>query len=186
MAGDKQSVSERIRLAERRRQALYLSAVRGLVTAEIATFLGVSERTVERDLRQARQAAMAELQRRAETAELVTDLAVDIDASLSAVARESWAAVAATDAKSPQHTRALNTALAAISRRAEVLQSLGLLKRSPEAVALSFDPLGLSDAEIEHYLQAAKEPRWWSALTPLPIRLTSRGSWPCVRNRARG
>ena len=154
MPGDKQSATERVRVAERRRRAFYLHAVRGLSAAEIAEVLGVSLRTIERDLRSARQRAMAELQRRAETAEAVTDLALDVDAALAAIAREAWASVAASDAQSPQHVRALNTALAAVGRRAEVLQSLGLLKKMPDELSLSFDPLALSDQEAEHELNA--------------------------------
>ena len=154
MPGDRQSLVECTKIAERRGRAFHLSAVRGLSALEIAEVLGVSTRTVERDLRSARQRAMAELQQRAETAESVTDLALDIDAALAAISREAWSSVAASDAKSPQHVRALNTALAAVWRRAEVLQSLGLLKKMPDELSLSFDPLALTDEEAEHELKA--------------------------------
>ena len=152
MPGDRQSPTERIKIAERRRMVFHLNAVRGLTAAEIAEVVGVSKRSVERDLRAALQRALEELRRRTEAAESVTDLALDIDAALAAVAREAWASVAASDAKSPQRVRALNTALAAVARRAEVLQSLGLLKKTPDELALSFDPLKLSDEEAEHEL----------------------------------
>jgi DNA-binding transcriptional regulator LsrR (DeoR family) len=150
-------VVERKKLAERRARALYLSAVRGLTVGEIGIVLKVSERTVTRDLKAARQRAMAELQSEAETAERITDLAVDIDAALSAVSREAWVSVGASDATSPQHVRALNTALAAVARRAEVLQSLGLLKKVPDKMALTFDPIGLSDEEIKQLLEQAQQ-----------------------------
>ena len=156
MAGDRQSAVERTKIAERRRRAFHLSAVRGLSAPEIAEVLGASTRTVERDLGAARQRAMAALQKRAETAESVTDLALDIDAALAAISREAWSSVAASDAKSPQHVRALNTALAAVWRRAAVLQSLGLLKKMPDELSLSFDPLALTDEEAEHELDALK------------------------------
>lgn len=153
MPGDRRSTSERLRIAERRRIVFHLNAVRGLSAGEIAEVVGVGKRTVERDLAWARRRAMDELRQRAETAEAITDLAVDIDAALGAVAREAWASVAASDARSPQHVRALNTALAAVARRAEVLQSLGLLKKMPEQLDVSFDPLGMSDQEIRDELR---------------------------------
>lgn len=157
MPGDRQSITERLRIAERRRMVFHLHAVRGLSAAEIAQVVGVGKRTVERDLQAARQRAMEELRQRAETAESVTELALDIDAALAAIAREAWTSVAASDASSPQHVRALNTALAAVARRAEVLQSLGLLKKVPEQLDVSFDPLGMSDQEIQHEIRRLNE-----------------------------
>jgi len=159
MSGDRQSQSEPLKIAQRRRMALHLNAVRGLTVGEIAELVGVSQRTVERDLRAARQRAMQELRKRAETAESVTDLALDIDASLAAIAREAWTSVAASEAKAPQHVRALNTALAAVARRAEVLQSLGLLKKLPEQVDVSFDPLSMSDEEVRNELNKLRKPQ---------------------------
>lgn len=159
MPGDRQSPTERLRLAERRRQAFYLHAVRNLTAAEIAELLQVSPRTVERDLQAARRRGMKELQRRAETAESITDLALDIDASLSAIAREAWTSVAASDALSPQHIRALNTVLAATTQRAAVLQSLGLLKQIPTEFSLLFDPLALTDEEVHDALTELEDPQ---------------------------
>lgn len=100
---------------------------------------------------------MAELQAEAESAEKITDVAVDIDAALSAVAREAWVSVGASDASSAQHVRALNTALAAVARRADVLQSLGLLKKVSDKMALTFDPIGLSDEEIKQLLKQSEQ-----------------------------
>ena len=157
MPGDRQSTQERLRMAERRRLVFHLSAVRGLTAAEVAEVVAVSKRTVERDLRAARKRAMEELRRRAESAEDVTDLALDIDAALAAVAREAWTSVAASKAETPQHVRALNTALAAVARRAEVLQSLGLLKKLPEQLGVSFDPLGMSDQEVQHEISKLRK-----------------------------
>jgi len=157
MAGDSQSVTERKRLAQRRRRAFHLSAVRGLTVDEVAQLLKVSQRTVSRDLKAARQRAMAELQAQAESAERITDLAVDIDASLAAVAREAWGSVGAADYTSPQRIRALNIVLAAVYRRAEILQSLGLLKKMPDKLELGFDPIGLSDEEVKRELQRLRE-----------------------------
>ena len=153
MPGDRQSTNERLKIAERRRMVFHLNAVRGLSAGEIAEVVGVGRRTVERDLAWARRRAMDELRQRAEAAESVTELALDIDAALGAVAREAWASVAASDARSPQRVRALNTALAAVARRAEVLQSLGLLKKMPEQLDVSFDPLGMSDEEVRDELR---------------------------------
>jgi len=144
-------------MAERRRMVFHLSAVRGLTAAEIAEVAGVSKRTVERDLRAARRRAMDELRERAETAESVTDLALDIDAALSAVAREAWVSVAASQPAAAQRVRALNTALAAVARRADVLQSLGLLKKLPDQLDVNFDPLRMSDQEIQHELSKLRE-----------------------------
>jgi len=157
MPGDRQSTNERLKIAQRRRTVFHLNAVRGLSAGEIGEVVGVGRRTVERDLAWARRRAMDELRQRAETAEAITDLAVDIDAALGAVAREAWASVAASDARSPQRVRALNTALAAVARRAEVLQSLGLLKKLPEALDVSFDPLGMSDEEVRDELRKLDE-----------------------------
>lgn len=152
MAGDRQSVTERIRLAERRRQVFYLSVVRGLTAPEIAEVARISPRTVERDLRWMRSRLMHQLRQRAETAENVTDLVVEIDAALQAVGREAWASVAGSDPKSAQHVRALNTALASVSERTTFLQSLGLLKKVPDKLDMGLDLLGLSDEEIDHEL----------------------------------
>ncbi len=157
MPGDKQPTTERLRFAERRRMVFHLHAVRGLSAAEVAQVVGVGKRTVERDLHAARERAMEELLRRAETAESVTDMALDIDAALAAIAREAWSSVAASDPQSPQHVRALNTALAAVARRAEVLQSLGLLKKIPEQLDVSFDPLGMSDEDIQDEIRRVNE-----------------------------
>jgi hypothetical protein len=157
MAGDRQSAVERKRLAERRRRALYLTAVRGLTIAEVAQVTGVGERTAARDLKAARERAMAELQAPAETAEMITPLALDIDAALNAVAREAWASVTACEPAHPQRVRALNLVLMAVWRRAEVLQSLGLLKKEPDKVQLGFDSLGLSDEELQQEIRGLRD-----------------------------
>ena len=49
MPGDRQSLSERVRLGERRRQAMLFSALRGLTIDQIARILETSRRTVCRD-----------------------------------------------------------------------------------------------------------------------------------------
>ncbi len=59
----------------RRRQALHLHAVRRLNVGEIAQVLQVSARTVNRDLKAARAKAKEQLEREAESAERLSDLA---------------------------------------------------------------------------------------------------------------
>ena len=153
MPGDRQSASERLHLAERRRRVMFLKAVQNLSAAEISEVLSVSTRTVQRDLAAAREQAVLELRTQAEAAESITSLATDIDAALAAISREAWVAVISADPNSPQRVRALQIALAAIVRRAEVLRSLGLLTKEPGASATGLGLLGLSDQELKEELR---------------------------------
>ena len=148
MPGDTQSATERLRLAERRRHALYLHAVRRLTISEIAQVLQVSSRTVKRDLRAAREKARAQLERQADAAERVSDLAYDIDATYQAALREGWAAYHSSPEHSAARLRALNTILAATEKRAQHLRALGLLKQVPKSLALALSMFGLSDEEL--------------------------------------
>lgn len=148
MPGDRPSSTERLKLAERRRHALHLQAVRRLTISEIAQVLGVPPRTVKRDLRAARRQARAQLEQQAETAERVSDLAHDIDATYQAALREAWAAYHASPEHSQARLRALNTVLAATEKRAEHLRALGLLKQVPESLALALSMFGLTDEEL--------------------------------------
>jgi len=157
MPGDKQSATERIRLAERRRQALYLHAVRRLTVAEIAQVLQVSARTVKRDLRSAREKARAQLEQEAEAAERVSDVAYDIDATYQAALREAWAAYHTSPEHSAARLRALSTVLAATEKRAEHLRALGLLKQVPESLALALSMFGLSDEELAARIKQLEE-----------------------------
>jgi predicted DNA-binding protein (UPF0251 family) len=148
MAGDRASTSERLRLAERRRQALHLHAVRRLTVAEIAQVLEVSERTVTRDLTAARAQAREQLERQAEAEERVSDLAHDIDATYVAAIREAWGAYHAAPANSAARGRALNTVITATERRAEHLRALGLLRQVPEGLAVGLNLFGMTDEEL--------------------------------------
>jgi predicted DNA-binding protein (UPF0251 family) len=157
MAGDRQSTSERVRLAERRRQALFLHAVRNLTVPEIAQVLEVSERTVTRDLKAARERAREQLTRQAESAERVSDLAHDIDANYVAAIREAWGAYHSAAPNSPGRVRALNAVIAANERRAEHLRALGLLRKVPEGVELGLNIFGLTDEELAAHIQAQEK-----------------------------
>ena len=159
MPGDRQSQTERVRLAERRRNALYLHGVRRLTVPEIAQVLKVSPRTVKRDLRAARSKARAQLEQEAEAAERVSDLAYDIDATYQATLREAWAAYHTSPEHSAARLRALNTILAATEKRSQHLRALGLLKQVPESLALALSMFGLTDEELAARIkQLEKQP----------------------------
>jgi len=157
MPGDRTSQSERLRLAERRRQALHLHAVRRLNVGEIAQVLQVSARTVNRDLEAARAKAKEQLEREAESAERLSDLAHDIDSNYVAALREAWSAYHASSPNSAGRLRALNTVLTATEKRAEHLRALGLLKQVPESLALGLSMFGLTDQELSAHIKRLEE-----------------------------
>jgi len=157
MPGDRPSVSERLRLAERRRQALHLHAVRRLTVGEIARVLQVSARTVNRDLRAARARAKEQLEKAAESAERLSDLAHDIDASYVGALREAWGAYHGSTPNSAARLRALNTIIAATEKRAGNLRALGLLKQVPESLALGLGMFGFTDEELAAHIKRLEE-----------------------------
>jgi hypothetical protein len=159
VAGDRQSATERLKLAERRRQALYLHAVRRLTVPEIAEVLRVSVRTVVRDLHAARAKAREQLEKEAESADRVSDLAQDIDANYLAALREAWSAYHGSAPNSAARLRALNTVLVATEKRAENLRALGLLRQVPESLALGLGMFGLSDEELVARIKHLEENR---------------------------
>jgi hypothetical protein len=148
MAGDRASSSERLRIAERRRQALHLHGVRRLTVPEIAQVLAVSPRTVVRDLQAARAKAKEQLEQEAEAADRVSDLAQDIDATYVAALREAWGAYHAAPPNSPGRVRALHAVIVANERRAEHLRALGLLRQVPEGLAVGLSLFGMTDEEL--------------------------------------
>jgi len=158
MPGDRVSTSERLQLAERRRQALHLHAVRRLTIPEIAQVLEVSERTVVRDLKAAREQACEQLERDADAAERVSDLAHDIDATYVAAIREAWGAYHAATSNSPARVRALHAVIAANERRAEHLRALGLLRQVPEGLAVGLNLFGMTDEELRAHTGGEKMP----------------------------
>jgi predicted DNA-binding protein (UPF0251 family) len=153
MPGDRMSASERLRLAERRRQALHLHSVRQLSIGEIAQVLQVSARTVNRDLKSARAKAKEQLEKQAESAERLSDLAHDIDANYVAAQREAWGVYHASSPSSAGRVRALNTVITATDKRAEHLRALGLLRQVPGSLALGLSMFGLTDQELAEQIK---------------------------------
>jgi len=155
--GDRPSESERLRLAERRRQALYLHSVRRLTVGEISEVLQVSSRSVNRDLKAARAKAKEQLEKEAESSERLSDLAHDIDSNYVAALREAWGAYHASAPNSAGRIRALNTVITATQKRAENLRALGLLKQVPGSLALGLSMFGLTDSELAEQIERIEE-----------------------------
>jgi len=157
MPGDRPSESERLRLAERRRQALHLHSVRRLTVGEISEVLQVSSRSVNRDLKAARAKAKEQLEKAAESAERLSDLAQDIDSNYVAALREAWGAYHGSTPNSAGRIRALNTVITATQKRAEHLRALGLLKQVPESLAVGLNMFGLTDEELAAHIKRLEE-----------------------------
>ena len=156
MPGDRQSLSERVRLGERRRQAMLFSALRGLTIDQIARILEVSPRTICRDLKMARENAREQLERQAETATQVSDLAAVIDQNFVAALSEAWTEFYAAAPGTPARTRALQAVIAANERRAAHLRQLGLLREAPEQAEMGVSFFGLTDEQLAAAIKEAE------------------------------
>jgi predicted DNA-binding protein (UPF0251 family) len=148
MPGDRQSLTERVRLAERRRQALYLVAVRGFTIDQVARILEVSSRTICRDLKVARENARQQLEQQAEIATRISDLAAAIDQTFVAALTEAWTEFYGAGQGTPARTRALQAVISANERRAAHLRQLGLLREASEQTATGVGFFGLTDEQL--------------------------------------
>ncbi len=136
-------------IRERRERAWHLVVVRRLSEQEAARILGVSDRTVRRDLTAMRARGMRAL-RTLSGQHNVLRLAAEMWSQLSSALREAWVSVQAAPEASPVRVRALNTVRGTIKDMADIMQSLGLLPRAPEEVVISArDPGQLSDDQLE-------------------------------------
>jgi predicted DNA-binding protein (UPF0251 family) len=155
MAGDRQSTEERVRFAERRRQALYLASIRGLTVGQIAELLQCSPRTISRDLRAAREQAKEQLAQQAEMASGLSDLAADIDANFRSAVEQGWTEFYSAAPGTPARARALRAVIAANQQRAENLRQLGLLRPAPEQAGMDVSFFGLTDEELARAIEEA-------------------------------
>jgi hypothetical protein len=140
------SGEERRAIAERQQKCWHLRVVRKLHLPEIAAAMHISERQVERDLTAVRKRSRDLLQRAHRAEEAILDAGVEAVEETEAVSRQAWTHFQAAPKGTAVCARFLHVVLKAQEQRVRILQSLGLMERAPEKVAVDssnfFDRLG--------------------------------------------
>jgi hypothetical protein len=121
---------------DRRARVWTLSLVRKLTIREIGEVVGVSKRTVDRDLATVRKRVHEKLKQSGKLESAVLDAAAEIIEETNAVARQAWAEMMEAPKGSPARGRFLRIILTTLEDRVKLLQSLGVVKRVPEEVLI--------------------------------------------------
>jgi hypothetical protein len=146
---------ERRQELERRREAVWrMHAVQRVPVSQIAEFIDVSVRQIERDLRRIRQEHRRQLEEcRASRASLMDELAT-VAAQFDAVIHNAWVEFAQAAPGTPGRTKALNIALRAATERLSFLEKHGVLPELPAAEsALPFNIRTMTSEELDFFRQ---------------------------------
>jgi len=135
---------------ERRERAWQMRVVHKLGLQQIADALGWDRKTITRDLRYMRQQSRQVIQSIQGSTWATIDAALEVLTELEAVQRQAWADLMAAGEGAPIRARLLRLILACIEQRIRIMQSLGLLEKTPTEVLIGdLDVRQLTDEEIE-------------------------------------
>jgi len=144
-------------LEERRWKIWRLRVVRKLDICEIVKLVGISRRTVAKDLAEMRDVRSDHIRLAHAEQQEAIDAAIEVAEQCDAVCRQAWADLDAAKKGSFARAKFLNTVLNAVRSRIEILQSVGLLPRSAEEVIISEGSIrDLSDKETNELIDRLK------------------------------
>ena len=144
-------------IRERRLKAWRLRVVQKLTLAEIATAVGVSHGTVENDLAVMRRTRTDHCRRARAAQEAALEAGVEVIEECDAICRQAWSDLMAAPRGSATRAKFLTVLLAAVQRRNEILQSLGMLERAADEVIVHDGSIrDLTDEETDKLIAALK------------------------------
>jgi len=137
-------------IRERRLKVWRLRVVQKLTLAEIASAVGVSHGTVENDLATMRLSRTDHFRRAQAAREASLDAAIEVMEECDAICRQAWSDLMAAPRGSATRAKFMQVLLAALQRRTEILQSLGMLPREAEEVVFTDGSIrDLTDEEAD-------------------------------------